>query len=195
MRLTKFELIPAGIMALAILIMSAVMWAPKAHAQDFKCFVGASVGYGVSAIKAEDGSDVLKVATQSPMLSPEAGCKMSISAIVLGGLARYDFLDIKGNGITGNGRWMLAGTFGWSPLPGAELYALAGFSGSKLKFDGESAGFQSYVVGGGANLALSKSLDLFGEYNAFIGRSKIIEGVKITPDEHVVRAGLRVKLN
>lgn len=193
MKLTRYEYIPASIIALAILIMSAVMFAPRAHAQDVKCFVGGSVGYGISAMSVSDTESSIKLATQTPIIAPEVGCKMSISSIMLGGLLRYDFLDIKGNSIGGNGRWMAAATLGWSPLPGGEIYTLAGFSGTRLKFDGEAETFQAYVLGAGVNIALSKNLKAFGEYNAFIGRAKFFEDFRAAEKGHVGRAGLRLE--
>lgn len=181
MKLTRYELIPASIMALAILIMSAVMFAPRAEAQAAGCYIGGSLNGQIASIK-DDGVTFTDKGVGYGVLG---GCSIGIGPVDLGGRLGYDWTKHEES----MGAWHAAAILGWRLNEHVRPYALLGVTGVDV-----SANFKGIIGGAGLEIALAKHLAATLEYNKVWLDARTIEDVKVKPSIDVIRLGLIYKL-
>lgn len=179
MKLTRYEVIPASVIALAILIMSAVMWTPRANAQT--CYVGATA----SAQIAQASAQGITVAENGTAIGANVGCGIGIGPMDVGARVGYDW----GINSFADGSWHAAGVLGWRLNDYVRPYMLAGFAGVDGDFH-----FRGLMAGAGLDIKLAKSLSLVTEYNRVWLDARTIDEIKVKPGVHAIRVGLKADL-
>lgn len=181
MKLTRYEIIPAGLMFLAIMILSAIMWTPRAHAQMPSCYVGGSLNGQIASVK----EDSVTFSDKGVGYGVLAGCQIGLGSLDVGGRLGYDWTKHEAH----MGSWHAAGILGWRLNEHVRPYALLGVTGVDV-----DANFKGIVGGAGLEIALAKQLAATIEYNRVWLDARTIEDVKVKPSIDVIRLGLVYKL-
>lgn len=179
---------------------------PTAQAQVFNqgpwsgLYVGLHGGYGW----ARDSTP----STDGWVGGVQAGYNLQLGSAVLGVEADYSWSDLAGSGsIIGlpvstsiDSMWSIRGKLGWTVTPNVLLYGTAGYGGfdasvrtvvNGLSLAG-SASFEGAVVGGGAELLLTRNMLLRAEGLYYMGDGNGIASGS-SGDVTVIRAGVSYK--
>lgn len=193
-----------GILA-AIIIFGLINGAftSKAHAAVV-CDVELSAGVGLADNQlSEDGSKI-DLAQKGALAGAGAGCDL-VGPQSFGGLmARYSVMHLSGKlndgvteaSLTSDGLFEIAGRVGYRFTEKSSAYVLAGWAWTNL--DIKAADFKNHPNGPMLGAGLEHQIGngpwaIRGEYTWHHFGSQMVEGTKLEPDLHVVRAAVVFK--
>lgn len=187
-------------------ILALVSAQPAAQAQVFNqgpwtgLYVGLHGGYGWA--RDSDPS------TNGWAGGVQAGYNLQLGSALLGIEADYTWSDLNGSGtVIGlplatniDSMWSIRGRLGWTIVPNVLIYGTAGYGGfdasvrttvNGLRLAG-SANFDGAVVGGGAELLLTRNMLLRAEGLYYMGDGSGVAAGS-TGDVTILRAGISYK--
>lgn len=162
--------------ALSVIILLVSMGSASAQ---ITCHLGAQVGATIASTSISDGSssaDGLSARSRSPDFGAHTGCdlRMTGTPFVVGGWGEFMWrdvafkIDMGGPGISagfGNS-WAIGGRVGYKLDGGAMPYALLGYTKTDINAPaaaGLSSTLGGWMMGGGVEIPLTKSLSFAGE--------------------------------
>ncbi len=155
------------------------------------CYVQAMAGAGVIASNPDGAVLPASISTQNWSATGGVGCDLRLDRFVVGALARISApVDTSGSLIKADKSWMVGGRAGYLLNTGLLAYGLVGYETTDFSIANVDLRRDGLVVGGGLEVALSKSLSLTTEY-AYSGLGKTSAlGPQIDTEQHTVRVGL-----
>ncbi len=155
------------------------------------CYVQAMAGAGIIASNPDGAVLPASISTQSYSVSGGFGCDMKLDRFVIGALARISApIDTSGSLIEAEKSWMAAARVGYLLNTGLLVYGLAGYESTDFTVANIDLQRDGLVVGGGLEIALSKSLSLTTEYTySGLGKTSAL-GPQLDTEQHTVRVGL-----
>jgi opacity protein-like surface antigen len=162
---------------------------PTVASAQVGCYVGGSVGGSITQTEVPG----ITIAASGAIAGVEAGCDYKMDKIVLGGLARADWSDVKTSFAAGtmkqDATYTLAIRAGYMLNPDVMPYLIGGYAGL-ANIDGNGI-----MVGGGVEIKLLANLYGFAEYNHTEYRkwTDVASGDVLRPSSDVARVGVRLK--
>lgn len=155
------------------------------------CYVQAMAGAGIIASNPDGAVLPASISTQSYSVTGGIGCDLKVERFVVGALARISApVDTSGSLIEASKSWMVGARLGYLLNTGLLVYGLAGYESTDFSVAGIDLAKDGLVVGGGLEIALSKSLSLTTEYTySGLGKTSAI-GPQLGVEQHAVRVGL-----
>jgi len=178
------------------IVAAALAVLPSAAFAEVACYIGGSVGGGITSTQAPG----ITIAASGAIAGAEAGCDYTMGKVVLGGLARLDWSDIKtsvaGNTIKQDAQWTIGARAGYMLNTDVMPYAVVGYTGTTLSYAGlADVDRNGIMVGGGIEAKLVGNVWGFLEYNHVEYRKWTdgLTGDQLKPSSDVARIGARVK--
>lgn len=167
-----------------------------AASAQVSCFVGGSVGGAVTQTEVPG----LTLAASGAIAGVEAGCDYKIDKIVVGGLARADWSDVKTSFASGtmkqDATYTIAGRIGYMLQPDVMPYVIGGYQFTQLDYAGlANIDGNGIMVGAGVEIKLLANVYGFAEFNHVEYRkwTDIASGDILRPSSDVARIGARAK--
>lgn len=169
---------------------------PTVASAQVGCYVGGSVGGSITQTEVPG----VTIAASGAIAGVEAGCDYKMDKIVLGGLARADWSDVKTSFAAGtmkqDATYTLAIRAGYMLNPDVMPYLIGGYQFTSLDYAGlTSIDGNGIMVGGGLEVKLMGNLYGFAEYNHTEYRkwTDVTSGDVLRPSSDVARVGGRYK--
>lgn len=155
------------------------------------CYVQAMAGAGIIASNPDGAVLPASISTQSYSVTGGLGCDLKVERFVVGALARISApIDTSGSLIEASKSWMVGGRVGYLLNTGLLAYGLVGYESTDFSVANVDLRRDGLLVGGGLEIALSKSLSLTTEYAySGLGKTSAI-GPQLDTEQHTVRVGL-----
>lgn len=162
-------------------------------------FGGASIGANFNASQLESGGTRIDLGSQDYQVGIEGGFDYRLAGpFSIGGLARYDWTNAKatlfGVDASYNGIWTAAAKLTYHINAGADLYGIAGYSGTTFKLQDLSDTKRGFVYGLGLEIRIADSpVNLFAEWARTEFKAEDLGGVTYKPTVDVARIGTRIR--
>lgn len=179
-----------------IILAAALAVLPSTAFAQVSCFVGGSVGGGITSTEVPG----LTIAASGAIAGVEAGCDYKMDKVVLGGLARADWSDVSTSFAVGSMKqdatYTAALRAGYMINPDVMPYLIAGYQFTSLDYaDLANIDRNGIMVGAGLEVKLIGNLYGYAEYNhtEFRKWTDIASGDVLRPSSDVARVGARFK--
>jgi len=189
----------AAMIGCLLLGTTAIVGAAKA---GVSCYAEASAGKTFSATRINDDfSGPVTIAADGLQGGVGAGCDYQFdSLLVIGAMARYELLDLKGRVEDANfgsdAMWTLALRAGIKINPDMLAYGMAGYSGTDMSLPGINWDPTGITYGAGLEFKVAvDNLNAFVEWTHTTFDDRTAFGTNIKPENDVVRAGIRFRFN
>lgn len=180
---------------------AAMITATPAAASEFGCWGGVSAGKGISSTRiSDDIAGPVTISADGLQGGVELGCDLTQSAIVIGAMARYEILDLKGQigntSYSADAMWTVALRGGIKINPDLLAYGLVGLSGTDMTLPGISLETTGLTYGAGLEFSVAvENLKAFVEWTRTEFDSETMLGSHISPSSDAIRVGVRYKFN
>lgn len=171
-------------------------------AASVQCWAELSAGKTISTTRINDDfTGPVTIAADGLQGGAGIGCDYQIdSLIVIGAMARYEALDLKGRMEGGSygsdAMWTVALRGGIKVNPDMLAYGMAGYSGTDVSYPGLSFDPTGITYGAGLEFKLAlDNLNAFVEWTHTTFDERTTFSTHIQPESDTVRVGIRWKFN